>query len=57
MTPERWRQVGKLFEAAVQVEPAGRQAWLQDVCGSDDDLRPKSPASSRSTSGRTGKGS
>ncbi len=39
MTPERWRQIGKLFDAAVQISPAGREAWLRAVCGQDDDLR------------------
>ena len=38
MTPERWRRVGELFEAAVQVDPPGRAAWLGAACGGDDDL-------------------
>jgi serine/threonine-protein kinase len=36
---ERWRQIGELFDAVVQIEPAGRQAWLREACGGDDDLR------------------
>ncbi len=39
MTPERWRQIGDLFDAAVRIDPAGRQAWLRAACGGDDDLR------------------
>ena len=39
MTPERWRQIGELFEAAVRIDPAGREAWLRAACGGDDDLR------------------
>jgi serine/threonine-protein kinase len=39
MTPERWRQVGDLFDAAVRIDAAEREAWLRDACGGDDDLR------------------
>jgi eukaryotic-like serine/threonine-protein kinase len=39
MTPERWRQVGELFKASVRIDPAGREPWLRDACGGDDDLR------------------
>jgi serine/threonine-protein kinase len=39
MTPERWRRVGELFDAAVRVDPARREAWLRAACGGDDDLR------------------
>ena len=39
MTPERWRQIGELFDAAVRIEPAEREAWLRAACGEDDDLR------------------
>ena len=39
MTPERWRQIGDLFDAAVRIDPAGREAWLRAACGGDDDLR------------------
>ncbi len=39
MTPERWRQIGELFDAAVRIDPAEREAWLRAACGGDDDLR------------------
>jgi serine/threonine-protein kinase len=39
MTPERWQQIGELFDAAVRIDPAGRQAWLRDACGGDEELR------------------
>jgi serine/threonine-protein kinase len=39
MTPDRWREVGALFDAAVQIEPARRELWLRDACGLDDELR------------------
>jgi serine/threonine-protein kinase len=39
MTPERWRQVGELFAAAVRVDPVGRESWLRAASGGDDALR------------------
>ncbi len=39
MTAERWRQIGDLFDAAVRIDPAGREGWLRAACGGDDDLR------------------
>ena len=39
MTPERWRQIGEMFEAALQTDPVGREAWLRTACGGDDELR------------------
>ena len=39
MTPERWRQIGELFDAAVRIDAAGREVWLRAACGGDDDLR------------------
>jgi eukaryotic-like serine/threonine-protein kinase len=39
MTPERWRQIGELFDSAVRLDAAGREAWLSAACGGDDELR------------------
>ena len=39
MTPERWRQIDDLFDAALRLDPAGREPWLREACGGDDDLR------------------
>ena len=39
MTPKRWRQIGDLFDAAVRMEIAEREAWLRRACGEDENLR------------------
>ena len=39
MKPDRWRKVDELFEAALEREPASRAAFLDEVCGSDKELR------------------
>jgi eukaryotic-like serine/threonine-protein kinase len=39
MTPERWRRIDDLFDAAVRLGPAEREAWLHDATGSEADLR------------------
>jgi serine/threonine-protein kinase len=39
MTPERWRQIGELFDAAVRLAAAEREPWLRAACRGDDDLR------------------
>jgi eukaryotic-like serine/threonine-protein kinase len=38
MTPERWRQVDGLFDAALRLDPAEREPWLRRACD-DEDLR------------------
>src|SRR5262245_14617901 len=38
MTPERWTKVKKIFEAAVDLGPSERTAYLLSVCGDDDSL-------------------
>ncbi len=38
MTPERWHRIGELFEAAAQIDLAGREAWLRSNSGGDDEL-------------------
>jgi serine/threonine-protein kinase len=39
MPLERWQQIEDLFHAALEVEPAARQSFLDDACGGDGDLR------------------
>jgi eukaryotic-like serine/threonine-protein kinase len=39
MTPERWREVGRIFHAALQLESADRSAFLSSACGNDEVLR------------------
>ena len=39
MTPERWRRIDDLFDAALQLAPAERESWLREACGGDEDLR------------------
>lgn len=39
MTPERYRQLNALADAAQQMEPERRTVFLNEVCGSDRELR------------------
>ena len=39
MTPERWRQVEAVLQAALKREPADRAALLDSACAGDPDLR------------------
>jgi eukaryotic-like serine/threonine-protein kinase len=39
MTPDRWKQIGQLFEVGVGLDPTEREAWLYAACAGDDDLR------------------
>jgi serine/threonine-protein kinase len=39
MTPERWRRINDLFDAALRLAPAEREPWLREACGGDEDLR------------------
>lgn len=39
MTPDRWEQVNKVFQAAVQMEPSERAKFLVDACSDDHELR------------------
>ena len=38
MEPDRWRRVQELFEAALQIDPAGRLLFLKECCGDELDL-------------------
>src|SRR5207302_4734839 len=39
MTPERWEQVGKLYQAALALQPDERDTFLNDACGDDTAMR------------------
>jgi TolB-like protein len=39
MTPERWKQISQLFEAARAIPVSNRAAFLAEACGSDTALR------------------
>src|ERR1041385_1906001 len=39
MTPERWRQVEEIFQAALDLSPDDRKRYVSDVCREDSDLR------------------
>src|SRR5712691_8569671 len=39
MTPERWEQVGKLYQAALPLQPDERETFLGDACGDDTAMR------------------
>lgn len=38
-TPDRWRQLDKMLEEALELEPAARVAFLLETCAGDDSLR------------------
>jgi serine/threonine protein kinase/Tol biopolymer transport system component len=39
MTPERWHRIEELFEASARLAPGERTAFLDEACGSDEELR------------------
>jgi eukaryotic-like serine/threonine-protein kinase len=39
MTSERWRQVEALYHSASERDPSQRSAFLDEVCGGDEELR------------------
>src|SRR5262245_53283788 len=39
MTPERWRQVEQIYNAALEREDNQRAAFLDEACAGDDSLR------------------
>ena len=39
MTPERWQRVDEIFQAAVDLNPAQRETFLDSSCGDDQELR------------------
>ena len=39
MSPERWRQVDRLYHSALEREPGERAAFLAEACRGDEELR------------------
>ncbi len=39
MTPERWREIERLYHAALERDAAERAAFLNEACGGDEALR------------------
>ena len=39
MEPERWREIGRLYHAALEREEGQRSAFLKEACAGDEDLR------------------
>lgn len=39
MTPELYRKIGDIYQAALELEPVGRAAFLDQACGDDQLLR------------------
>ena len=39
MTPERYRQIGEIFDAALEIGAEGRAAFLNQACSGDAELR------------------
>src|SRR5262245_45376791 len=41
MTPERYEQIGRLFHAALELEPGEWAGFLRQACAGDEELRRK----------------
>ena len=39
MTGDRWRQVSRLYYAALECEASQREPFLREACGDDESLR------------------
>src|SRR5262245_29234521 len=39
MNPDRWRQIGRLYNTALEMELEARAAFLDGACGDDAELR------------------
>ena len=48
MNPERWQQIDKIFQGALEREPHERASFLSQACGDDSPLREKIEALLRS---------
>ena len=39
MDPDRWEQIERLCHAALECQPEAREAFLDEACAGDEDLR------------------
>ena len=39
MTPERWRQISRVYQSVLEQAPAARDAFVATACRDDSDLR------------------
>jgi len=39
VTPQRWNQIDRIYNDALEKSEAEREAFLEEACGSDDELR------------------
>ena len=39
MEPQRWKEIDRVFAAALERDPAERAAFLAEACGGDAKLR------------------
>src|SRR4051812_29043940 len=39
MTPERWKQIEDVFQAAIDLPSGERQKFIAEACAGDEDLR------------------
>lgn len=39
MNPERWKQINRVFQSALELEPEKREEYLADACAEDESLR------------------
>ncbi len=39
MDPERWKEIERLCQTALEIEPGKRETYLKEACAEDDSLR------------------
>src|SRR5689334_19586257 len=39
MTPERWQRVDEIFQAALELKPEERSAFIENACSGNEELR------------------
>lgn len=39
MSPDKWQEISRIFNAVIEKEPSLREKFLADICGGDEDLR------------------